>query len=482
MKILIVGGGTSGLISALILKTFLNAQVDVVYSKDIGIVGVGEGSTEHFNDFMRFVGIDYLSVLKECDATFKSGILFQNWSNKTYLHNVADPFSNLYAQYPYVYAKLITSNSNHIVPNYLYKNKLDAEYLKHSDRSPFNQYHFNTYKLNDFLQKLSKERGISFFDDEIKNIHFKESGDIDYLTGNNKIYSYDFYIDSTGFKKLLISNMGTKWISFSKYLKMKSAVVFPTPDEDEYNIWTLSKAMDYGWRFKIPTWGRHGNGYIFDSDYISADQAKEELDKELGIDVDIKKEFKFDPGHLDRVWVKNCVAIGLSGSFVEPLEATSIGTSIQQSFLLMHRILNYNDKTIKNYNDTFTNIMNNIRDFIVLHYIVDKNNSKFWQDIKKIDLPDSLKSNLEKWTHSMPIAEDFKDASHYNLFWGNNFTLILDGLNLFNLKSISKEYESLSPSIKNIADNTIKNNDFNQSNLKLVGHKQFIYFMREVFN
>ena len=109
-KLLVVGGGTAGLISALILKKRLNIQVDLVYSKNVGIVGVGEGSTEHWREFMQFMHLDLYTVIKECDATYKAGIMFKNWGDRDYLHSVATPFDSKISQYPFVYAKQIAEN------------------------------------------------------------------------------------------------------------------------------------------------------------------------------------------------------------------------------------------------------------------------------------------------------------------------------------------------------------------------------------
>lgn len=481
MKILVVGAGTAGLISALILKKFLNAQVDIVYSKNIGIIGVGEGSTEHFNDFMNFIGIDQYSIIKECDATFKSGIMFENWSNKKYLHSVWPPFLDTRAQYNYVYANLIINNQKYLNPEYLWENKIDSWYLNKNEERFVSQYHFNTHKLNNFLIKLANSFDIKNIEDEIKEVMFKHNGEIDYLIGEKQNYQYDFYIDATGFKRLLIGKMGAKWISFEKYLKMKSAIVFPTGDEKNYNLWTLAKAMDYGWRFKIPTWGRHGNGYIFDSDYITADQAKEELDKEFGHDVEISKEFKFDPGYLENVWIKNCVAIGLSGSFVEPLEATSIGSTIQQSFILMHKIMNYSEKEISDYNNEFKDIMKNVRDFIFLHYMTKKNNNEFWKNLQKIEIPDSLKTNLQKWEKRLPRKEDFVSLSSYKMFSDPNFILILHGLNLINVEEIKKEFLFLNKNLIKESNIKIQNNILFQNNAKYIDHKKFIELTRNYF-
>lgn len=448
-KILVVGGGTAGFITALILKRHLNVEVDVVHSKNIGIIGVGEGSTEHFKEFCDFVGIDYPTIVRECDATFKSGIMFENWGDKNYLHNINPDFRQRIAQHYLVYEKLISENNPELTYSSTWKNLIDKNFLNNTNAWPYYQFHFNTYKLNEFLSTIAKERGINVFDDELKDVVIDEQGNIKEVSGEESSYNYDFYIDATGFKRLLISKLGAKWQSYSKYLKMKAAIVFPTGDQENYNLWTLARAMDYGWLFKIPVWGRHGNGYIYDSDYITKEQAKSEVEKYLGHEVDVSKEFNFDPGCLDQVWINNCCAVGLSGSFVEPLEASSIGTTIQQAFLLMHRFPNYTQKTITEYNKAFNNIMENIRDFIVIHYMTNKDNSDFWKDIKKIELPETLQNNLENWRHKLPIVEDFTQSSQYILFGPVNYIIVMEGLELFDRESISKEYLELSNDHRN---------------------------------
>jgi hypothetical protein len=479
MKILIVGGGTAGLITSIILKKHLDINVDLVYSKNIGIIGVGEGSTEHFSEFMKFVGIDNHSIIKECDATYKTGIMFENWNNRSYFHNVGGTFTNKVAQYHHIYAKLVSDGNYRLTNQHYWNNRIDKWFLNRNDSPPANQYHFNTYKLNEFLLKIARSMGINAIDDEILQVNFKDDGEIDTLQGSKNLYDYDFYIDATGFKRLLIGQMGAKWRSFSRYLKMKSAITFQTADEDNYNLWTLSRAMDYGWLFRIPVWGRYGNGYIFDSDYITADQAKIEAERYFGKNLDIGKQFNFDPGMLDRVWIKNCCAVGISGSFVEPLEATSIGTTIQQSFLLMHRLINYNEKVIEQYNKSFTDILENIRDFIVLHYITRKNNTNFWVDAAGIELPDSLNNNLETWRSKLPIREDFNQMSDYIMFYEANFILVLEGLDLFDRSAIKKEYENHPQWIKDEADEIVKNRYNLEDTADTLPHKVFIGLIRD---
>jgi tryptophan halogenase len=426
MKILVVGAGTAGMISALILNKFLDAQVDVVHSKDIGIIGVGEGSTEHFNEFLNFLEIDPNLIIKECKSTLKYGILFDGWTEDPYIHSVIYPYSNSFSQYNHVYLKKISESDRKIIPTAIWNNKVPSIHIN-SNNFPTNQYHFNTTELQNFFMGLAKEKNIKIFEDDIESVIISDTGEIDHIVGKKNNYDYDFYIDCTGFKRMLINPMGGKWKSFSNHLIVDSAMVFETADEDEYNVCTIAKAMDAGWMFKIPTWGKHGNGYIYSSKYIDQKKAKLEVEKTLGFKIDVAKTFKFDPGALEEAWIKNCVAIGLSGSFVEPLEASSIGTSIQQSFLLMNKIINYNDETIKEYNLEFTDITENIRDFIFLHYLSGKNDTLFWSDVQKIIPPEKLLNRLKKWKTKFPIKGDFSKDSGYSLFSASNYIVVMYG-------------------------------------------------------
>lgn len=465
MKIIIVGGGTAGLIAALTLKSrFNNFNINIIKSDKIGIVGVGEGTTEHWREFCEFNKISISELIKETDATFKYGIMFENWTNHTYFHNVEYHLSKLkFGQYLSGFG-------------YCIKNKLQSK--EYTDKSCWdnkisltdlpNQFHFNTYKLNEYLLNKCKSRGIKIFEDEINNIINDEEGNIKYIEGNLK-YNADFFIDCTGFKKKLITSLGATWISYKKYLPMNEAIAFPTEDTDEYTPYTLAKAMKAGWMWRIPTNGRWGNGYVFNNNYISAAEAQLECEHYLNKKITIGKNIKFEAGYVDKVWIKNCVAIGLSSSFIEPLEASSIGTSIAQSFLLMHLIVNYSASDINLYNKKFIEIVENIRDFVLLHYLCKKNDSPFWKNFKPC-LPLSLINKLDKWKYRLPIQEDFEN--NYLLFTQENFTIILKELELFDLKYIEKEYESLSENLKNYTEAQMRN--FHLKPIKSISHKKYL--------
>ena len=478
-SICVVGGGTAGLVAALILKkSYPSLKVDIIESSKIGIIGVGEGSTEHWKTFMDFMVMDKKDMLKSCDATFKAGIMFDNWSDKPYLQTVEGGYNLKFNDILPVYAKLIADNRPLTSEESFNSQVLwDNDPQEVLDEFPVVQFHFNTHKLNQYLHRLCDEHGVNVYDDIITDVQLTEDG-IGKISSDTNMYEYDFYIDSTGFSRLLIGKLGAKWQSYSDYLKMNSAIVFPTENEESFPMWTLARAMDAGWMFRIPVWGRNGNGYIFDKNYITPEQAKAEVEEYLGHEVEIAKHLEFDPGCVDRTWIKNCVAIGLSGSFVEPLEATSIGTSIQQAFLLANRIVNYNDRTVELYNQEVEDILLDIRDFVALHYVVEREDTDFWRDVKKMPLPPRLEKNMEMWKHKLPQDGDFGNESSYRLFGAPHYAIILAGNNWFDLDSIREQYELLPQDTKELVERTI--DEELHPYIRKISHKTIIELIRQL--
>jgi tryptophan halogenase len=197
--------------------------------------------------------------------------------------------------------------------------------------------------------------------------------------------------------------------------------------------------MNAGWMFTIPVYDRMGNGYIFDSDFITAEEAKAEVEALLGHEITVGKQIDFDPGAVDRPWIGNCCAIGLSASFIEPLEASSIGTSINQTFLLCEKLINYTPAGIKKYNDTMDVIIDNIRDFIALHYMSDRRDTPFWRAVSESEIPDSLADQLGIFQQKLPRPDDFY-GTQYMLFNAVHYFIVMHGLGLFDINSIREEY------------------------------------------
>jgi len=417
--------------------------------------------------FLQFCNLDYLECLKETDATFKYGVLFKDWTKHDYFNNLNEIITNTQAgQYSIAMAYAIAYDlkpeeyTDSIAP----KNKVYFTDI------PTNQFNFNTFKLNEWLSKKCSEKGIEIVDDEIKEV----------IVNNNKITSIkgqqehnaDFYVDCTGFKKLLISKLGSKWISYKDYLPMNEAIAFPTADTDEYTPYVTSRAMKAGWMWRTPVRGRWGNGYVFDNRYINAAEAQKEAEEYLGFKVKIAANIKFDAGSLDKPWQGNCIALGLSSSFVEPLEATSIGFGINQCFLFIHMLLDYDQSIIDDYNEDFQYLIENVRDYVIIHYMVDKKDSPFWKELK-LNLPETLKKNLAIWKNRIPMRIDFK--SEYCMFYPNNYSLILKEIGFFDKEKIKAQYEMLPQDVKDWAKSKI---DFHKARLAdrsmWVSHKSFL--------
>lgn len=449
----IVGGGTSGLVAALILrKTYPNLKIDLIESDRIGIVGVGEGSTEHWNNFTLHCDINTSELIKETDATFKYGINFDNWNGdgRNYFHSVSSGFSiESQTGSKFVFAYLIAKGATE-------KGIVHPHVEQSVHKQPFwgiNQFHFNTFKLNSYLHKKCEERNINVIKADIKQVVLGDTGEVKSLIAEDgRTFEYDFYIDSTGFHRMIVEKaMGSKWISYSKYLPMNSAIAFPTERTQDIPSWTLSKAMDSGWLWRIPTQERYGNGYVFNDAFMDFDKAKEEVEKLYGYEIQVAKKIKFDAGMLEKSWMKNCVAIGLSSSFVEPLEASAIGASIQQSFLLSTILPSYVPGTKyaeEAFNSRNRMMVENILDFVALHYVSKRSDTEFWKGIKDLPRTDSLNEKLEIFKHKFPSKGDF--LNRQLMFREANWIMVMHGLGLIS-KEVAQREVDMQP--KHILDN-----------------------------
>lgn len=459
-KIIIVGGGTSGYSVALILKKrFPLINIQVIKSDKIGIIGVGE-STHHLGEFTDFVGLNRLDYIKYCDATIKYGVYFKNWGTEDFLHSTNSNSAIRFGQYHPYYAHCLINNIS--VMDMVDKYKWD--YKQFSQNEYNDEFHLNTFKFNTYLESKCKERNIDIITDEIEEVNIEN----DKIKNLNNKYTADFYIDCSGFKKVLISKLGAKWNSYQEYLPCNEAIAFQTEDTNEYNTYTLSQAMTYGWMWRIPVWGRWGNGYVYDNTLINVDQAKKEIESYLNKKIEIAKHIKFEAGTLDKFWIGNCCAIGLSASFVEPLESSAIAATHMQTFLLLNYLINYNDKNIEAYNSKTTSMMENIRDFIIMHYITDKKET-FWKKANSLPKPYSLKNNLEMWKNRLPIRSDFGD---YKVYYEINWIPLLLSKKLIDKNKIINEYRLMNVDISN---QVILNKPLNP-----IAHKKYLSMVRSV--
>jgi tryptophan halogenase len=440
----IVGGGTAGLVAALIMKQrHPILDVTVLESSEIGIIGVGEGSTEHWTEFINTVRINLSELLKETAATSKTGIKFTNWNgggqDDSYFHSVINPLDSQYVNGLFSYWSQCIIEDAH--PHDLVPYRIPNSLFVPDDGPGSNQFHFDTFKLNKFLHKKCSERGIKFVDAVVSTVKLDEQGYVDSLVDEKGIaHKADFFIDASGFNRVIMKHLGAQWIDCKKYLPMNHALAFPTPAvEGDFPSYTESTAMDAGWMWRIPTQERFGNGYVFCDDYITKDQAYAEIEKKFG-SVEIGRDIKFGAGYLDRCMIKNCVAMGLAGIFVEPLEASSIGCTILQADALSTIILHHykgDEAAEKQYNRTMTGTFKNIIDYIQLHYMTQRNDTAFWKD-KPFEVTEFNKETLEMLKNTTPSLHFMNQP--YTMFKHVNWFMVMYGLKMFNKERIAEIY------------------------------------------
>lgn len=471
---IVVGGGTAGCISALMLKAaYPQKNIKIIESKKIGIIGVGEGSTEHWRFFCDYIGITQYDLIKETGATFKLGIYFKNWSHQDYMHSVGSPYAETNQNYHIAYASLIANRVSKklLQSDLIWKNRFVARFSGNKNEVPTNQYHFDTHKLNEYLHRLCYERGIELIDDELVDVKICEnSGNVlSVISTTGYEYTSQFFIDCSGLKRFLISEkLKIEWKSYSEYLILNSAISFATNEMDEYNAWTLAQARNAGWSWHIPVRGRTGNGYVFSDNFISEDEAHQEMQRDFG-NVEIIKRFKFNPGRLEKFWYKNCMAAGLSANFLEPLEATSIGSTIQQ---IRCFISYYPSNDHKTFNTRMNAVFDNLVDYIQAHYLVKRDDTPFWREIRyNLKLTESLKNNLDIWKYRLPQYGDCDVP--YGMFSSANYICALYGLDWFDVNNIIKEYNSY-PHLHNEYDNKISNSKWFENTSVTLGHREYI--------
>jgi len=468
-NVIVVGGGNAGYISALIFKSsFPNKNVRVIQSKKIGTIGVGESSSEHIAEFCDYVGISKLDFILRTKATFKNGVYFENWAHEDFLHNINSHTgvnSSVRSHYAYMQS-VVASNK----PNYemntcgAWINQVPLSFFNDLNQTPTNQFHFDTHALNQYLRSACESRGITIIEDDIVGADIEaETGDIGSVNGSRKYYA-DFFIDCSGFSKLLLGKtLGVKWKSYSKYLPLNSAIAFATEEMDEYNIYTKATTRSAGWTWQIPVQGRTGNGYVFSDKYTNFDLAHDELERIFDREITVNKTFKFDPGRMEKAWHKNCYGVGLSQSFVEPLEATAIGSVINQMFAFVHYFPSYNSDQC---NQVVNDIFDNIFDYVQAHYLTKRDDVLFWRDIKNcLRLTPSLEKTLDTWKTRFPLSGDIQ--CRWGMFTEVNYIPILYGLKWFNSQVVAKEYMHIShipiPNWENTYPNVIH-----------MSHKKFI--------
>ena len=413
-SIAIVGGGTAGWMSAAALSKYLGkaARIHLIESEQIGTIGVGEATIPPIIGFIRSLGIDEDDLIRKTKATFKLAIEFKDWLRigHTYYHPFGQtgfdmngvPFFACWLRLfqqgrarkldDYSLMSVAASGAKFMRPIQAPTTPLEGiTYALHFDASLFAR----------TLREYCEARGVVRTEGKVANVALRgEDGFIERLDlEDGTTVTADLFIDCTGLRGLLIEGaLGAGYDDWTHWLPCNRAVAVGCERKGPLSSHTLSAALDAGWRWRIPLQHRVGNGYVYAADLISDDRATDTLLAQLeGKPASDPLLIKFTAGRRKRMWIKNCVALGLAAGFLEPLESTSIHL-IQRGIALL--ISTFPDRRfapeeIARYNKVSAFEYERIRDFLIAHYVLtEREDSELWRHCRALELPDSLKERI----------------------------------------------------------------------------------------
>ena len=431
-SVIILGGGTAGWMTASLLNhrwADHGTRISLIESKDIGIIGVGEGSTPQLKAFFDKIGVEESEWMPRCNATYKAGIEFYGWSDRPGHEHYFHPFPtdvDHFTQPRFFYATRARRTGRdvpaHPDPFFV------PTRIAHDGRAPVAPpnfpffvsygYHFDTFLIGAFLRELGVGRGIEHVEARIASVELDEQGAVRALVADDgRQFEADLFVDASGFRAAIIEGaLGEPHRPFAANLFNDRAVVTPTQlPADGVRACTRSTAKSAGWIWHIPLTNRIGNGYVYSSRYIDPEDAAAELRSHLGLAEDTEvRHLQMKCGRIERSWVKNCLAVGLAQGFLEPLEATALHIVIAtvESFLDA-----WDEDRRDQFNAAIARRYEGIRDYIVCHYRTAlKSDSDYWRDAAKLDtLSDSFKGLLTAWFTGADLEQEVlrQDIARY---------------------------------------------------------------------
>lgn len=442
-NIVIVGGGSAGWMTAAALAKFLKndyANIRLIESEEIGIVGVGEATIPQMQLFNRSLGLNEDEFVRRTQATFKLGIEFVNWGaiGESYIHAFGDVGKDMESlQFYYYWLKLYQQGKVGDIGEYTLNcvAAREGKFMRSMDagNSPLSNiayaFHFDATLYARFLREYSESRGVVRTEGKVVDtVLEKNSGFIQAVVlASGEHVEGDLFIDCSGFRGLLIEQaLKTGYEDWSHLLLCDRAVAVPCASIKAPVPYTRSTARQAGWQWRIPLQHRIGNGHVYCSRYISDDQATSILlDNLEGEPLAEPRVIKFVTGKRRRMWNKNCVALGLASGFMEPLESTSLYL-IQSGIAKLMSLFpdkHYEQIDIDEYNRQMDFEYEKIRDFLILHYYATRrSDSDFWNACRTLDLPESLKQKIALFESRGRIFREeqelFNETSWLEVFHG----------------------------------------------------------------
>ncbi|WP_440877134.1 tryptophan halogenase family protein [Thalassotalea sp. PLHSN55] len=423
-NVVIAGGGTAGWMAAAALAKLIGKSINVtlVESDAIGTVGVGEATIPPIKTFHKLLGINEQEVMRATHATFKLGIKFEDWKqvNSDYIHSFGVTGKECWAgEFHHFWLDSLNRGIDSKFGDYCFElQAAKAGKFALDQQAPLNfAYHLDATLYAEYLKGFSQKLGVKRIEGKISEVtKDSETGNIASLTlASGEQVSGDLFIDCTGFAGLLIEQaLHTGYDDWSHWLPCDSAIAVQTKSIAPAVPYTRSIAHPSGWQWQIPLQNRVGNGLVYCSKYMSDDEALDTLLTNIsGETITEPRVIKFKTGRRRKGWNKNCVALGLSSGFIEPLESTSIHL-IMSGIIRLLRLFPFNgleQSLIDEYNSKLDSELNAVRDFIILHYkVTNRDDSKFWQHCASAEIPESLQHKIQLFKETGRVFLDDGDV------------------------------------------------------------------------
>jgi tryptophan halogenase len=486
-KLVIVGGGTAGWMAAASFAHYFarnDLEITVVDSSQIGTVGVGEATVPAIRDFFRSLGLDEFEVMRATQGTCKLGIEFRDWSRKgeSFIHPFG-VFGTPARDVAFHHYWLKLRQLGDPAPFSAYS--LAVELCKHgrftrphpaptSGLSVFDwAVHFDAGLFAQLLKAYALKRGVKHADARIVDVNLRaEDGFIESLSldGGARVYG-ELFIDCSGFRGVLIEGaLETGYEDWTRWLPCDRAVAMPCAAAGDFTPYTKATALEAGWQWRIPLQHRIGNGYVYCSQFISDDEAAATLLANLDGKPAADPHFlRFTTGHRRKFWNRNCVALGLAGGFLEPLESTSIQL-IETGIEKLRRL--FPDKTFdpalaEEFNRTSQLEYERLRDFLVLHYkATSRDDSPLWRECRAMSVPDTLEYKMKLFRSRGFLVryewETFYDPSWLALYTG--FGLLPEHYDpladFFPVDELREQFARMRGNIANMAQQTPTHAEF----------------------
>ncbi len=465
-KVVIAGGGTAGWMAAAALSKLIGKNLDItlVESDDIPTVGVGEATIPTLQVFHRLLKINEQEFLAETNGTFKLSISFENWLDveNDYIHSFGYTGKSAWAAgFNQFWKKGLDKGfSSPQIGDYCLEHLATRQnkFAVLPNQSLNYAYHIDAGLYAKFLRGMAEKHGVVRKEGKITDVVLNDQdGHIEslILASGEKI-SGDLFIDCSGFKGLLIEQaLHTGYEDWQHLLPCDSAIAVQTESVADPIPYTRSIARESGWQWRIPLQNRVGNGFVFCSRYMSDEEATQTLlDNIEGKPINKPRVIKYRTGTRLKHWNKNCVALGLASGFIEPLESTSIHL-IQRGILRLIQMFpskGIAEVDVDHFNQQTRFELENIRDFIVLHYhVTQREDSKFWKYCKNMPIPESLQQRIDLFERSGYVYKDgeelFGESSWLQVMLGQglvpkDYHPIVDMMPDAELEAFLKEIET----------------------------------------